>query len=344
MRPLEIYAGGMATNLGLSRAATAAAYRAQLDNFTETRFMDSNGEWLVGAEIPLERPIRGWSKLLELAARTISETFDELGAGHSIRKRMDIPLLLCIPGEERIGRIIGDEQRFFAELQDRVGMVFSKESCIISQGKESITAAIAMAETLLYDRNIDYVLVTAIDSLLTARTLRSYDDKSLLLTRTTSNGFVPGEGAASVMLVRSMKSESEKAVRILGVGHGNQKRRKSYQEPILADGLKKAIITALTSANLPMSKIGFWFYDNDSAYEAVKEATLNELRLLRGENVLINRHSPIRQFGETGIVCLLLMLNLYSEICEAGVCGLFTTATGDNDFRVAMVVQKVGEE
>jgi len=254
---------------------------------------------------------------------------------------MDIPLLLCIPGEERIGRIIGDEQRFFAELQARVGMVFSIESRIVSQGKASIAIAVSLAETLLYDHNCDYVLVTAIDSLLTARTLKAYDDLSMLLTRTTSNGFVPGEGAATAMFVRGLKSDSKKAVRIVGVGQGSQQRHKSYKEPILADGLIKAIIAALASANLPMSRIGFWFYDNDSAYEAVKEATIAELRLLRGKNISINRHSPISQFGETGMVSLLLMLMLYPEISEAGVYGLLTTATGENNLRVAMVVQQV---
>lgn len=344
MRPLDVYASGMATNLGLSKAATMAAYRGQLDNFTETRFMDNNGEWLIGAEIPLDRPIRGWSKLLELAAQAISETLVELGVSTAIQQRRDIPLLLCIPGEDRVGRVVIDEQRFYSELQERVGMIFSDKSQIFSNGKASIATAVTMAEILIYEQHYEYVLVAAVDTLITARTLKAYDDAFLLLTRTTSNGFVPGEGAASVMFVRSLQSGSRKVARIIGIGQGSQQKRKSTDAPIQADGMIKAIMTALTSANLPMSQIGFWFYDNDSAYEAVKEATIAELRLLRGENIEIERQSPINQFGETGIVSLLLMLILFPEISEAGICGLLTVATGENDHRVAMVVQQVGED
>lgn len=340
MRPLDVSAGGMVTNLGLSRAATAAAYCAQLDNFTETRFMDNHGEWLVGAEIPLGPPLRGRAKLLELAARAISETLEELDAD-ATRRCSDIPLLLCIPGKERPGRVITDEQGFFFELQDRLGVVFSEESRIIPQGKASVATAITLAETLLYDHACECVLVTAVDSLLTARTLKAYDDAFMLLTRTTSNGFVPGEGAACVKFARGSTSRGRKSGRVLGAGQARQPRRKSSEEPLRADGMIKAIQAGLASANMPISKIGFWFYDDDSAYQAVKEATIAELRLLRGENIELQRQSPISQFGETGVVSLLLMLLLFPVVSESGVCGLLT-ASSENDLRVAVAVQQLG--
>ena len=55
-QPLAIVGSGMVTGVGLSAPASCAAIRCAIDNFQETRFMDSGGEWLLGCEVPLEQP------------------------------------------------------------------------------------------------------------------------------------------------------------------------------------------------------------------------------------------------------------------------------------------------
>ena len=71
----------------------------------------------------------------------------------------------------------------------------------------------------------------------------------------------------------------------------------------------------------------------------VKEATIAELRLLRGENLEWQRHSPISQFGETGAVSMLLMMLTFGAVCEPGAFGL-VTASGEDESRMAAVMQQ----
>lgn len=340
MRPLGITAGGLVTNLGLSRPATLAACRADIDNFTETRFMDSHGEWLIGAEVPLERPLRGRAKLLEIAAMAISEALVNAAIEGS-QEKGGMPVLLCLAGRERIGRVVTDEQAFFTELRRRTGVAFSEHSRIYPQGKVAVVSAIREAERLLYARYCDSVLIVAADTLLTARVLKAYDEQYKLLTRTTSNGFVPGEGAACAVLQRVTTGRGSEIAQVLGLGLAKQAGPRDREEPVHADGLVAALRQGLADARMDMSAMGAWFYDDDARYLPVKEATIAELRLLRGENIEWKRRSPISQFGETGTVSTLLMMLTLDVVFKPGAYGLIT-ASGEDETRMAAVVQRSG--
>ena len=68
--PLSILACGMTTAVGLTAPASCAAIRARLDGFRETRFMARGGDWIIGAEVPLEEPWRGLPRLARLRRRS----------------------------------------------------------------------------------------------------------------------------------------------------------------------------------------------------------------------------------------------------------------------------------
>ena len=50
---------GLVTSVGLSSPAACAAIRAGLTNPTQTRFKDSEGEWMMGHAVPLDTPWQG---------------------------------------------------------------------------------------------------------------------------------------------------------------------------------------------------------------------------------------------------------------------------------------------
>ena len=100
MMPLAILGSGMMTGVGLSSPATCAAMRAAISAFTETRFRNKGGDWVIGCPVPLEPPWRGRAKLAHLAASAIRECLSFAG---SVRPEA-IPLLLCIAEKERPGR------------------------------------------------------------------------------------------------------------------------------------------------------------------------------------------------------------------------------------------------
>ena len=63
MIDLAVKACACVTHVGLSAPATCAAIRCGLNAFAETRFMDTNGQWITAAEVPLSTPWRGRAKL-----------------------------------------------------------------------------------------------------------------------------------------------------------------------------------------------------------------------------------------------------------------------------------------
>src|SRR5688572_5963530 len=99
---LAVTRTGMVTGVGLSAPASCAAIRCALDNFQQTRFMDHAGEWLMGSQVPLDRPWRGDTKLVKMATQAIRECLE----GYSQLAPQSTPLLVCLPEPERSGRAI----------------------------------------------------------------------------------------------------------------------------------------------------------------------------------------------------------------------------------------------
>src|SRR5262245_15404384 len=99
--PIAIRSTGLVSSVGLSATAAYAAMRCKLANPSETRFIDSDGEWIMGHSVPLERPWQGLTKLAKMAALAI----DECLSGLLEEERENLPLLLCVAERERPGRL-----------------------------------------------------------------------------------------------------------------------------------------------------------------------------------------------------------------------------------------------
>ena len=102
MQPVSVLASGMVTAVGLNSPATCAAIRCAIDNFSETRFMDRGGEWIIGGQVPLEQPWRGLPKLVHMAVPAIQECLAHVG---DVRPRQ-IPLLLCVAASATVAVLI----------------------------------------------------------------------------------------------------------------------------------------------------------------------------------------------------------------------------------------------
>ena len=99
-QPMAITATGMVTGVGLDTASSCAAIRATIDNFQDTRFMDKGGEWVLGSEVPLEKPWRGTRKLAKMLAMALTECSQEAGLDLAI-----VPILICLAEKDRPGRV-----------------------------------------------------------------------------------------------------------------------------------------------------------------------------------------------------------------------------------------------
>ncbi|SFO11597.1 3-oxoacyl-ACP synthase [Nitrosospira briensis] len=309
--PLAITGTGMVTGVGLNAPASCAAIRCAIDNFQETRFMDKGGEWIMGSEVLLEQPWRGKTKLLKMAAAAINEC---LANNKQILPKAT-PLLLCLSEHERKGRVIDDDNQFFLDLQDELKLVFHGKSRVVAQGRVSIAVALKHARMLIQELKIKHVLIAATDSLLVAPTLSHYEKNERLLTSQNSNGFIPGEAGAA-LVVESSYSTQENVLACRGLGFGVEKAHVDSEESLRAEGLTAAMKESLVDAGCDEGILNFKITDISGEQYYFKEASLAFSRIDRTKREEFDFWHPADCIGEVGAVIGLVMVAVLKSACE----------------------------
>jgi 3-oxoacyl-[acyl-carrier-protein] synthase-1 len=335
-QPVAIMNAGLVTSVGLSAPATCAAIRANLTNHTETRFSDSNGEWIPGAQVPLELPWRGREKLvrmLQLAVEECLEPFPDL-------LRSKLVVLLCVADKDRHGRLEGVDD-MLAEVTRRVPIkVHGDYSAVIPYGRVGVAFALARARALMYESAVNHVLVAAADSLLLAATLKGLDKEGRLLSITNSNGLIPGEAAGALLL--SKHPERGPQLTFIGLGFSEESTTLASDGPLRADGLTMAINSGLADAGCEMHDLDFRITDNSGEHYYFKEAALALTRTMRERKAEFDIWHPADCVGETGsaigVIALAVALAACRKSYSAGPAVLFHCGS-DAGQRAAVILQ-----
>ncbi|MCB1869900.1 MAG: hypothetical protein KDI43_15645 [Gammaproteobacteria bacterium] len=309
--PLAITGTGMVTGVGLSAPASCAAIRCAIDNFQETRFMDSGGEWIMGCEVPLEKPWRGRTKLIRMAASAITEVLQ----GNADIVPEQTPLLLCLAEQSRPGRVFEDDNQLFLDLQQELGLEFHQKSRVIAGGHVSVAIAFKHARELIHRLRIKHVIVAATDSLLVGPTLAHYEENERLLTSRNSNGFIPGEAGAA-MVVESAAGKRGGYLICEGLGFGIEKAHVDSEEPLKALGLSAAIRESLGDAGKNESILDFKITDISGGQYAFKESSLAFSRIDRTHREEFDIWHPADCIGEVGAAIGLVMAGVLKSACE----------------------------
>lgn len=311
--PLAITGTGLVTGVGLDAPASCAAIRCAIDNFQETRFMDNGGEWILGCEVPLEQPWRGKTKLIKMAAAAIRECL----SGNPLINPAETPLLLCLSEHDRKGRVIDDDNRFFHDLLEELQLEFHEKSLVIAGGHVGVALALRHARPLIQELKLKHVLIAATDSLLVAQSLAHYEEHERLLTSQNSNGFIPGEAGAA-LVVEPVYAKREPQLLCSGLGFDVEEAHIYSEEPLRADGLTDAIKDALIDANCELGDLDFRITDLSGEQYHFKEASLALLRLLRKRKEEFDIFHPADCVGEVGSALSAVMLIVVKFACETG--------------------------
>ena len=304
MKPVAILASGMVTGVGLNAPASCAAIRCAIDNFSETRFMDKGGEWIIGSQVPLEQPWRGLPKLVHMVVPAMRECVAHAG---NVRPEM-IPLLLCVAEKERPGRLEGLDDQLFHDVQGELGVRFHPRSAVIARGRVAGALALAQARQLIHEERLPLCLIAGVDSFLVAPTLAAYEEKNRLLTSQNSNGFIPGEAGAAVLVgppgsgkseIRNPKSEIGEFL-CLGIGTGQEKATVDSEEPLRAEGMVQAFKAAFADAGKTLADVDYRITDSNGEQYWFKEAALALTRTLRARKEQFEIWHPADCIGETG--------------------------------------------
>jgi 3-oxoacyl-[acyl-carrier-protein] synthase-1 len=313
--PVAIIGAGMMTGVGLTAPASCAAIRCAIDNFTETRFMARGGEWIVGSAVPLEQPWRGQTKLVKMLAGPVRECLELVP---DITPEQ-IPLLVCIAERDRPGRLDGLDNALFFELQRELGLAFDADSEIFAEGRVGGAIALRRARQLLYRSQGPHrhVIVSGVDTFLVGPTLMAYDERDRLLTKRNSNGFIPGEAGAAILLSRP-KPDSGRDLCCLGLGFAREQAMVESEEPRRGEGLRQAIAAALAEAGTTIADMDFRITDISGEQYGFKEASLALSRLLRVHKEEFEIWHPADCIGEVGAAALPCMLGVTLAAARKG--------------------------
>jgi 3-oxoacyl-[acyl-carrier-protein] synthase I len=309
---LAILNTGLVTSVGLTAAESCAAFRAKISNPTETRFIDSGGEWIMAHQVRLEHPWRGLTKLAKMAAMAIDEALQ----GVPKKEWGQLPLLLCVAETERPGRMAGLEDDLFLQIQTELGVNFAAQSAVVTQGHVGVAVALARARTLMGQTRLPRVLVAAADSLVNWPTLRHFDENGRLLAGENSNGFMAGEGAGALLLCQQSGMLGELVCG--GIGFGREEAHLESDSPLRAEGLLQAIGAALAEAGSQMHDMDFRISDASGEHYYFKEATLALLRTLRGRKEEFDIWHPAECTGDVGAVVGMTIIALAKSAADKG--------------------------
>jgi 3-oxoacyl-[acyl-carrier-protein] synthase I len=332
-QPIAIKSTGLVTSVGLSAPASCAAIRAKVSNPTETRFMGSDGAWLMAHQVPLEQPWRGRTKLAKMAAMAIAECLDLIPR----ESWPTIPLLLCVAERERPGRLDGLDDQLLLDIESEFGIRFAVGSAVIPHGRVSAVIALAEARQLVYDGQARYVVIAATDSQLTWPTLCAYEEADRLLTTNNSNGFMPGEAGGAALVGRPSGTAE---LLCTGIGLGVEKATIQSGAPLRADGLVPAIQHALAEAGCAMHDIDYRITDLSGEQYYFKEAALALSRILRKRKEEFEIWHPAEAIGETGAAAGIAVLAVVETAAHKGYAPGATVlghAANDNGQRVCAV-------
>lgn len=339
MEPVAIYGGGLVSGIGLTMESTCAAMRCAIDNFTETRYMDAGGEWTIGSSVPFSQPWRGRVKLIKMLAAAIDEAFQK----YTELNAEDTPLILCLPEKSRIGRLIDNDQNFYEELCHELGVRFHRHSVIVAEGKVSIATALETASQFINRDNFDSVMVASVDSMLVNATLSDLEESERLLSSNNSNGVIPGEAAAALVL-RKIDRNRPSQLCCLGCGHGVEAAPVGSGLPLRADGLVDAIRQALSKSRYTMFDLDFRVTDCAGEQYYFKEASLALTRLLKKKKEEYDIWHPADCTGDIGTamgpVMVLMLFMAIKKNYDKGRRALLHLGNHDGR-RVAMVFEQV---
>lgn len=249
LRAADIVGAGMVAPVGLTAQTVAAALRAGISRVRETGLRDSQFEPLVAGFMgdeylpPLDAELRGVMKgmtarhrrMVRLAAAALQEA-----AAGSDRP---LPLILALPESYPWGDPVGAAFLKHLAIQSRVKLELSA-SKVLRQGRAGGLLAVQRAMELLTARQAQRVLVGGVDTYLDLLLLAKLDEQGRLNARDRiTDGFIPGEGAAFLLLCvgHEVAQGRSPLARLAAVGTGQEAGHLYSSEPYLGEGLAQAV-------------------------------------------------------------------------------------------------------
>jgi 3-oxoacyl-[acyl-carrier-protein] synthase-1 len=342
---LAIRSAGLCCAVGYNLAAAACAIRANMDHFQQSEFQANQRDKVLVARLP-DTDLWGQTRL----ARWIELAIADCLSGVSALDTTSVPLLWLAPEPERSGGDADWYAKVFTQAVQQLNKQFHPSSGVLPLGRAGLAGALQQATDLFEQSDCQYVLLVGADTYLNATMINYYLHAERLQVPGNSDGFIPGEAAAAVLLQKlstndlthaEMPSESN-MVHIRGFGIGNEAGRPDGSVPSRAQGLTQAVRTALGNSRLDYAEMEFRIGDqNGEAFFARESANaMTRVAPVGGQKLpLLTLADCLGEVGAaTGPAMLAYLSKIMPHDTSPGHHGLLHLAA-DNGLRCAVVLQ-----
>jgi 3-oxoacyl-[acyl-carrier-protein] synthase I len=340
-QPLQVVSRGMCCAVGNSAPAATAAINARMNHFRETGFVARGGSPIVGGALH-EVDMWGAERLRYMLHSVIHEAL--AGAGSIDTAQIAIFALGAEPTRPGMSssNCLAEALRDFVNEAGERGSAFHATTRFCNYGKAGIGRVLEEVSQLLAgEQGPQYALLAAADSLLDAGAVERYLDEERIATRTNSDGFIPAEGAAAVLLTGA--AAPTPTMWIESAATAREDWRIHSDSPLRAQGLTNAIRNAALAAKCQVSSLDFHASGMTGESWYSKEVGLALARCMEHKKPEFPHLMVARSLGETGAASPLLTLAWLAGLMgqghyHPGHSGLLHFA-GDDGQRTAVIVR-----
>ncbi|NNF08552.1 MAG: hypothetical protein HKN21_17455 [Candidatus Eisenbacteria bacterium] len=260
MHPIVITGYGGISPIGESLDQTCASVRAGIDMFQAHPIYvagEDNPEWgdqkpMIASCVPtLEPDLKGMDRLEALGLAALLDLLDRLPL-----KREDIgdtALFFALPRIDEVTRTWGLDDAFPKRIAQTAGLDGLKRIGVQTAGHAGGFQLLRKTYELLTSGDVQHCILVGLDSFVDLDRLALMDQDWRLKSDRTVDGFIPGEGAAAILLElpeAAARGERKELARIVGFGEGSEPNQLSHEKNSLGEGLTEAIREA-TAERIP---------------------------------------------------------------------------------------------
>lgn len=340
--PLRVVGRAMCCAIGHHARAATAAINAHLNHFRETEFVDDSGDIIIGAALH-EVPVWGAERLRLMLHAVVAESLQSANAVGLLAEQ--IVIMLLTPDAERPGMphdALADDLADLAAGKVPGMGPFHAKSAMYAYGKAGIARLLQEAGAVLTgDGAPSHVLLVAVDSLLDAGAIEHFLASERLATTNNADGFIPGEGAAALLL--SIQAVDQPALWIESGATAMESWRIDGDVPLRAYALVNAIRDAERAAGMKVGTLDFHASGMTGESWYAKEVSLAVTRVLEQRKPEFPHSIIASRVGETGAAASVLTLAWLSDVMGRPKNGPGRSAllhfAGDDGHRCALVVR-----
>ncbi len=331
---------------GLTALQVTMMTRARKSFPRASHLRDREGDSIGMCRLPsIGDQVHGFRRFVSLGAPALAQAAQPwMSARIARREPIDaLPLVLALPKTTRPGYDPDLTTRLLDQLIERSGIELDRQrSLLVHRCRAGGVAAFATACELI-ERGADAVLVGGIDSHYDPEVLEWLDRELRLHGSSTENGFIPGEGAAFLMLTSRRGAASvPRFARIAGIGLAREPHPYGDAEPNRAEGMSAAIRAATTSAFGDVERPIEWaLTDVTNERHRVQEWSMAASRRYRSFIPDLPHEQPLLELGDLGAASAAMLATIacvrWQTQCGRGDVAI-VAAHSDDEERGALVL------